>query len=342
MGKLADALDKAGYGEDDFLSIEKKPSGHQAKPDHLLNRKIDDQLKITESPDKVDERDEIDEIEIEIPESVESDVQIEPPSSEKKPEPQGVDETVPLKPALLRSKSVPSSGAWDERLFQAVNKDIHIPEIFKLLRTRILHPKDGKPAPKTILVAAIAPREGKSFIAANLGITLAQGVDQHCLLIDCDLRRPMLAGLFGINAQRGLVDYLKEEAELSEVLAQTSLNKLTVLPSGKPPVNPAELIGSSRMSNLIERLSTRYEDNILIFDSPPVTAASETTVLAKQVDGVLLVIRQGVSSRPQIQKFLDTVGRDKILGVVFNAQTSNVLERSLLKGYGYYQQDEYN
>ena len=84
----------------------------------------------------------------------------------------------------------------------------------------------------------------------------------------------------------------------------------------------------------------QYEDRILIFDSPPVAIATETTVLAGQVDGVILVIRQGESSKLQIQKFIDTIGRDKILGVVFNAQTSNVLERSLLKGYGYYGQDQ--
>ncbi len=333
MGKLADALDKAGYGEEDLQRVEEETQPHQKEQEPFALRQKEKPPPVAEYPD---------EIEIEIPEIPEPELQMESPSPAKTPEAQSTNDNSRLKPALVRSKSTQSTGAWDERLFKAVNKDTHIPEIFKLLRTRILHPKNGKSAPRTILVVAIAPQEGKSFIAANLGITLAQGVDQHSLLVDCDLRRPRLAGLFGIKAQRGLVDYLKEDADIPELLVQTSLNKLTVLPSGKPPVNPAELIGSTRMQNLIEALSMQYEDRILIFDSPPVTIASETTVLAGQVDGVLLVIRQGGSSKPQVKKFIDTVGSDKILGVVFNAQTSNILERSLLKGYGYYGQDEYN
>ncbi len=333
MGKLADALNKAGYGEDDFLGVEKQaPAYREEHKAKSYPPAEEEQAKVIEYPD---------EIAIDTPEITEPELKKEPAPPEKNPRPQSTEATFRTKPALIKPKSVNSEGAWDERLFQAVNNDIHFPEIFRMLRTRILHPTDGKPAPKTIMVTAVSPREGKSFIAANLGITLAQGVDQHSLLVDCDLRRPRLAGLFGINSHRGLVDYLKKEADLPELLVQTSLQKLYILPSGRSPVNPAELIGSSRMQNLIETLSSRYEDRILIFDSPPVNVASETTVLAGQVDGVLLVIRQGGSRKPQIQKFLDTVGRDKILGVVFNAQTSNVLERSLLKGYGYYDQDEY-
>ena len=125
---------------------------------------------------------------------------------------------------------------------------------------------------------------------------------------------------------------MKGDADLAEWLKQTSIN----MASGKPPVNPAELLGSARMHDLIEELSSRYQDRMRIFYSAPVNIASETSILAGQVDGIILVIRQGRGRRLQIQKFLATIDRDKLLGVVFNAQTSNVVERSLPKGYGYY------
>jgi exopolysaccharide/PEP-CTERM locus tyrosine autokinase len=283
MGKLADALDKAGYGTG---TAQPGPRPQEAK--------IQEKQKVPRRKDPVPKR------------------------------------------SLVRSDG--ASGPWDERLFKAVHNDAYIPEIFKTLRSHILHPLDGKPVPRTIMVTSAIPKEGKSFVTANLGISLAQGMDQYALLVDCDLRRPALAPLFGLSKSSGLVDYLREDAELSDLIVKTSVDKLSLLPSGEPPVNPAELLSSSRMSSLVQELSARYEDRIIIFDSPPFYVASESTVLSRQVDGVLLVVRSGGAGKPQIQMMLDTVGADRVIGVVFNAYTTNIVERSLMKGYGYYQQ----
>ena len=189
MGKLADALDKAGYGDDDFLGVEKQAPAYKEeprrKPIRLLKRSTP---RHSSTPD---------EIAIDIPEIAEPESEKKPAHPIKKASTQSTETTFRTKPALIKSKSVNSEGAWDERLFKAVNNDIHFPEIFKMLRTRLLHPKDGKPAPKTIVVTAVSPREGKSFIAANLGITLAQGVDAS---IPC--------WLTVISAARDLQDYL--------------------------------------------------------------------------------------------------------------------------------------
>lgn len=233
-------------------------------------------------------------------------------------------------------------GKLDDRLFKAVNKDASLPEIFKVIRTRILYPTKKTKEIKTVMITSAVPKEGKSFITANLGISLAQDMDQHSLLVDCDLRRPSLARLLGVSNLTGLVDYLREDLDLPDLISRTGTDKLSILPSGKPPLNPAELLSSARMKNLVNELSKRYDDRVIIFDSPPVMAAAETGVLSGLVDGVILVVREGVSKKSQIQKTIDTLGKEKILGMVYNDQTQNIFDRSNASNYEYYRHDEPN
>ena len=250
----------------------------------------------------------------------------------------------PLPPAPTRDTAAErnkqqdkqQSGRWDERLSKAVNDDMYLPEVFKTLRSRILHPLDDKKIPKTILITSALPKEGKSFVTANLGISLAHGMDQHSLLVDCDLRKPAMGRLFGLDNRLGLVDYLRDEASLPELITKTSIKTLSVIPSGKPPANPAELLGSTRMAALVEELSSRYEDRIIIFDSPPMLVAAESSVLAGQVDAVILVVRQSCSGKAQIQKMIDVIGEERILGLVFNGRYINPLQESIVRGYGSY------
>ncbi|MBU1567194.1 MAG: polysaccharide biosynthesis tyrosine autokinase [Proteobacteria bacterium] len=229
------------------------------------------------------------------------------------------------------------SGKWDNRLVRAVNFSGEVAESFRVLRSKILRPQDGSKAAKTIMVASVLPREGKSFVAANLGVALAQCVDQYSLLVDCDLRLPSLAGLFGMSQRRGLVDYLKNKTDISTLIRKTSMEKLSILASGVPPANPAELLGSTRMHKLIEELSSRYPDRFVIFDSPPLRVASESMILAQVVDGVVLVVRHGVSTRALIEQAIVDIGKQKIIGVVFNGHESNFITSRLInKSYAFY------
>ncbi len=238
---------------------------------------------------------------------------------------------------------IPEVVSWDKRFSAAVNEDQYLPEIFRTLRSRILYPDEHHKVPRTIMITSTVPQEGKSFISANLGVSLAQGMDQHSLLVSCDLRRPTLGKLFGIEERLGLVDYLRGNRELTGLIRRTSIAKLSLLPSGRSPSNPAELLGSSRMEALVEELSHRYEDRIVIFDSPPFQLAPESTVLKQLVDAVVLVVREGKAGKYQIRKIVEEIGKDKLLGIVFNAHTTNIIERSMMKGYGsYYPTQGYN
>lgn len=249
---------------------------------------------------------------------------------------------VPSPPNKKEQEVVPEAsrpGQWDDRLILASTNTGPVAESIRALRTRILFPPSGK-VPRTILVTSASPGEGKSFICANLGISLAQGVDNYCLLVDCDLRKPTQHTLFGLDNTAGLSDYLQHKKQIPELLTPSGIDKLSILQAGPRSINPAELLGSASMTSLVDELAQRYEDRVVLLDSPPLHAASETTVLAQHVDGVVLVVRYGVARREYVKALADAIGRDRILGVVFNAYRATMLDYKVF-GYYEYQKDYY-
>ncbi len=236
--------------------------------------------------------------------------------------------------ASLPFESSPAKFEWDEKLLAANDISTGIAESFRRLRAMILHPSSGK-AIRSVLVTSAGMGEGKSFVCANLGTVMARGVEQHALMVDCDLRRPSLSSQFGIENRSGLVDYLRDGVDLSSLICPTGLERLSLIAAGVPPENPSELLASKTMTSLIDEVVNRYQDRFVLLDSPPVLAASETGILAQHVDRVLLVVRWGCSGRDQVKKLVEQVGREKILGIVFNAFEMNVLDKRM-RGEGYY------
>ena len=167
-------------------------------------------------------------------------------------------------------------------------------------------------------------------------------MSHHALLVDCDLRKPTLAGLFGQTDDHGLSDYLQNKADLSDLIRKTGMPKLSFIAGGPTPINPAELLDSQKMSVLIKELASRYSDRFILFDTPPSIVASETMVLSRYVDGVIIVVRWGESDRAEIKRLVDAIGRDKIIGIVFNAYEKSSIEKFLSNKrtygnyYGYY------
>lgn len=261
-------------------------------------------------------------------------VSIEKPSGKKSASPQAS----PKAPKKVFKQATVGENkyiqGWDERLVEASQNYLGISESFRRLRAKILHPTDGEKI-QSILVTSAVPGEGKSFVCANLGAILAQSVERHAIVVGCDMRRPALASLFGLDNRQGLVDHLRDGMDLSLLIKKTGMESLSIIPAGIPPVNPSELLASAKMTQMIDEIVGRYPDRVVIFDSPPAQAASETAVLAQHVDKVIVVVRWGVSGREQVKKFIDTIGREKILGVVFNAFEMTILDTKL-PGEGYY------
>ena len=230
---------------------------------------------------------------------------------------------------------------WDEKLREIISGNYkHVAESIRTLRTRIFYPDAGE-IPRSILVTSAVPGEGKSFVCANLAVSIAQGIEKEALLVECDLRRPNLSKLLGISNERGLVDYLQSGTPVEQLIQPTTMPKLSVLTSGPLPSNPAELIDTSKMTALINELENQNPDKLIILDSPPIQAAPETDVLAKRVDKVILVIRWGYARREHAKQLVEMMGRDKVIGVVFNAFEMNRLE-SKLQGYYYGYKDYYS
>lgn len=205
-------------------------------------------------------------------------------------------------------------------------------EQYKVLCSQIMFPAD-RSVPKTIMVTSAIPGEGKSVVSSNLAISIALGKNEHVLLIEGDLRRPSLARLFGLKNSRGLSDYLLEDDQLSHLLCQTRVDKLTLLPAGRLPRNPYELLSSEKMKGLLEEVRNRYDDRYIILDSTPAQVAAETRVLSKFIDGIILVVRYGKASRKVIQETVEKVGKEMVLGVVFNG-----LEEKHMYSYHHYYQ----
>ena len=190
-------------------------------------------------------------------------------------------------------------------------------EQFKILRTNLLFPSSGK-SPRTIMVSSAVPDEGKSLIAANLAVSIAQSIQEYVLLIDCDIRRPCIHTQFGFGAVPGLSDHLSKGIPVSSLILKTKVNKLSILPGGTLLHNPSELVSSQKMSKLLQEVKYRYSDRFIVIDSPPPKLTAESSALSRQVDGVLLVIEYGRTSREMVLDLVNTIGKEKIIGVVFN------------------------
>jgi len=226
-----------------------------------------------------------------------------------------LDTTPPEAPA---EKLHHSSVGLDPRLISLSEPNSAAGECFKILRAKLLVSAPNKSL-KAIMVSSPEPLDGKTLVAANLGVAIASGMNEHVLLVDCDLRRPSLHQRFGIKVPHGLREYLEGGTSLAPCLVDTPAKKLRLLPGGKAPPNPSELLSSEKMRRLVKELKGRYEDRYIIFDAPPAQFTAETAFLASMMDGVLLVVRSSKTSAPLISQAIENIGREKILGVVFNA-----------------------
>lgn len=191
-------------------------------------------------------------------------------------------------------------------------------EQFRMLRTNILFPPKDKRSPRTILVTSALPEEGKSFVASNLALSIAQNIDKHVLLIDCDMRHPTIHKNFGYKNVPGLSNYLSGEQALADLLINTANDRLSILPGGPTPSNPSELLSSNRMLALLREVRARYDDRYVIIDSPPPHLTAESKALAQFVDGIILVVKLGSTNRDLVSQLVEKVQKERIIGVVAN------------------------
>ena len=191
-------------------------------------------------------------------------------------------------------------------------------EAYKTLRTNLSFASISKQYKKIIITSAI-PNEGKSTVAVNLAMTLAES-DAKVLLIDCDLRNPSLRRLLRIRAENkdGLTSLLTGKSTLAECAFKHPKMKCDILLAGAIPPNPVELLSSSQMKVLLDRMSNYYD--YIICDTPPVSVVTDAAALSRFCDGVLLVVRQNYSTREQVwaaKRNLDAV-QANVMGTILS------------------------
>jgi len=219
--------------------------------------------------------------------------------------------TLPLEPELVKHPEV--LGTDDAR---SRGRLASVAESFRGLRTNLQYMSVDDP-PKAIVVTSPMPGDGKSFTAANLAMTIAAS-ERPVVLIDGDLRRPMVATLFNLPNDAGLSDVLAGRARVEDVLQPASPDHpLSVLAAGPVPPNPSEILGSERMRQLIAELS---RNALVIIDSPPVLPVTDSAVLSTRADGALLVVNTGKTTFDQLDAALNLMDKAKArtLGIVLN------------------------
>lgn len=236
---------------------------------------------------------------------------------------------------LDKTEVLYDSNNIDRNLIVHLQPDSFEAEQFKILRTNLLFPSSGK-SPRSIMVTSAVPGEGKSFVAANLAISIAQSIQEYVLLIDCDIRRPCVHKRFGFGDIPGLSDHLTNGASISSLILKTQVKKLSIIPGGRPPHNPSELLSSRHMSKLLEEVTERYSDRYIVIDSPPPKLTAESAAISRQVDGVILVIEYGSTPRKMVSDLIEIIGKEKIIGVIFNKLDMRFPSYYGLKKYGKY------
>ncbi|WP_114327598.1 XrtA-associated tyrosine autokinase [Candidatus Colwellia aromaticivorans] len=217
----------------------------------------------------------------------------------------------------------------------------HIQEEFRHIKRKLLNNAFG-PAAKTlkhsnlIMVSSSNANEGKTFISINLALSIALEQDKTVLLVDADVLRPSLHKELEFESKKGLLEYLLAEVDsLSEVIYNTNIPNLKIIPAGKPHHLTNELLASARMSQLAEELAKRYPDRIVIFDCPPILGVTETPVLSSLVGQAIVVVEESKTKIDDVKRAVSQLNEDIAIGCVMNKTIRSNKDVYGYYGYGY-------
>src|SRR5579864_9460463 len=192
-------------------------------------------------------------------------------------------------------------------------------EKFRYLGVRMRQLQQSRPIKKVLVTSTIA-EEGKSTVSANLAGLLARRKRNKVLLVEGDLRRPVLASQFGLGIVDGLTEWLRRAIETVSNVYHLKEPDFWLMPAGNPPTNPLELMQSGRLSKLMGQLAAMFD--WIVVDSPPLLPLADTTVWARLTDGVLLVMREGKTEKTPLQRGLEILKKADLLAIVLNSSSN--------------------
>lgn len=190
---------------------------------------------------------------------------------------------------------------------------------FKVLRTQIQQ-RMRENGWNTMMVTSVHPGEGKSMMAINLSAVFAKEYDQTVMLVDADFKHQAIHRYLGYDSDKGVVDYLMGDCEIPNIITWPGVEKLTVVSGGRTTEAGTELLNSPRMRSMVDEMKNRYPDRYIIFDVPPVLRGADAMVFADLVDAIIVVVQDGKTPMPDIQKAIRYLPEHKFLGFVMNQQ----------------------
>jgi capsular exopolysaccharide synthesis family protein len=216
---------------------------------------------------------------------------------------------------LSQFRSVDVSFPAGNRLVCITDSESLAAEKFRFLSIRLQHLRRDRSL-KRVLITSTLPQEGKSTVSANLACTLARKKQQRILLVEGDVRRPSLSPLFGVGKLPGICQWHQGEPDIKKSVYHLDSLNLWFLPAGSSPSNPLDVLQSGKLASAMDRLAEIFD--WVIIDSPPVMPLADTSVWMRWAEGILLVTRQGISEKQQLQRGLEAIESKKLIGAVLN------------------------
>jgi len=268
--------------------------------------------------------------------------------------PESQDESVPAAEGTVQDDTAKASPAYSAHTLEIDKNSLEergylidsgsrksIKDEFRQIKRKLLNNAFGA-ASKTltnsnlIMVSSSKPNEGKTFVSINLALSIALEQDKTVLLVDADVLRPSINRELGVGNTAGLIEYLLgEEESISEIIYNTNIDKLKVIPAGEPHHLSNELLASDKMQALTTELAARYPDRVVIFDCPPLIGVTETLVLANLMGQALLVVEESKTPIADIQQATEHLNDDIALGLVVNKAIKSHKDMYGYYGYGY-------
>lgn len=213
-------------------------------------------------------------------------------------------------------RTISASASPDSSLVSVADADSPAAEAFRLLGVRLRNLRETRSLQR-VLVTSTVPREGKSMVTGNLACTLAGSGRTRTLLLEGDVRRPTQSKVFGLKESPGLCEWLQSTSSLSDSVYRLDPFGFWIMPAGSCSSNPLELLQPGRLTVLMSQLSEWFD--LILIDSPPVLPLADTSMWMKFADGILLVTRQGVTEKLPLQRGLEAIDPQKMIGAIINS-----------------------
>lgn len=240
----------------------------------------------------------------------------------------------PPPPSVYIATAKKGSGI-ESRVVTYHHPNAPISEQYRIIRTNIQRLTPENP-PRLIAITSALHQEGKTTTAVNLAVVMAQDLNKKIVLCDCDLRKPMIHKIMGLDSSKGITDILTHQVvDIEVVLQRGKVDNLTIIPCGRRPPNPSELLGSERMKELLKELRSHFD--YILLDCPPVLAITDAGVISSQVDGVIMAVQAWRTQREAIMRSQSLLlsANAKLLGFVLTNVEHFVPKYLSHYGYGY-------